>query len=95
MDLGHNFVLSHGSCNNSKRDFLADIPHLEQWVDRNFNHADVLQSYFDDHALPYDLATSEKIGWWAYHQVEGVGGHVWSGKGDPVLGLNEGWRGVF
>jgi len=95
VDLGHNFVLSHGSCNNSKRDFLADIPHLEQWVDRNCDHSDTLQSYFDDHALPYDLATSEKIGWWAYHQVEEVGGHVWSGKGDPVHGLNDAWRGVF
>ncbi len=29
-DLGHNFVLSHGSCNNDKRDLLASERHLEK-----------------------------------------------------------------
>lgn len=31
VDLGHNFVLAHASCNGDKRDALAGVQHLEQW----------------------------------------------------------------
>ncbi|MCW1913021.1 HNH endonuclease [Luteolibacter sp. GHJ8] len=35
IDLGHNFVLAHPQCNNQKRDFLADLRHLQRWGHRN------------------------------------------------------------
>ena len=35
LDLGHNFVLAHGSCNSSKSDRLAALPHLRRWHERN------------------------------------------------------------
>ena len=34
MDLAHNFVLAHLSCNCSKSDTLAALPHLERWLER-------------------------------------------------------------
>ena len=37
LDLGHNFVLAHGSCNQDKRNMLAATGHLERWVERNDN----------------------------------------------------------
>lgn len=35
VDLGHNFVLAHKSCNNHKSDHIAAEIHLENWVERN------------------------------------------------------------
>ena len=37
-DLGHNFVLAHSSCNNSKSDHLASERFLEDWSKRNQDH---------------------------------------------------------
>lgn len=34
-DLGHNFVLSHPTCNQSKSDSLAAYDHLARWLERN------------------------------------------------------------
>ncbi len=34
-DLGHNFVLAHPRCNNSKSDYLAAEQHLQSWSERN------------------------------------------------------------
>ncbi len=33
IDLGHNFVLAHQSCNLSKSDHIAAVEYLEKWVD--------------------------------------------------------------
>ena len=35
VDLGHNFVLAHGSCNLAKADHLAATEHLARWSARN------------------------------------------------------------
>jgi len=35
LDLGHNFVLAHRTCNSAKRDLLASEEHLTTWVRRN------------------------------------------------------------
>ncbi len=34
-DLAHNFVLSHSTCNNNKRDYLAAPVHRERWYNQN------------------------------------------------------------
>lgn len=38
VDLGHNFVLAHASCNNQKRDRLAGMRYLERWLRRSVDH---------------------------------------------------------
>ena len=43
-DLGHNFVLSHPSCNNAKSDHIAAEEHLAAWCDRNKEHRDELNA---------------------------------------------------
>ncbi len=35
VDFGHNFVLTHKTCNNQKAGRLAAIEHLERWGNRN------------------------------------------------------------
>ena len=35
MDLGHNFVLAHHTCNSAKADHIAAFEHLHSWVDRS------------------------------------------------------------
>ena len=41
MDLGHNFVLAHDSCNSAKGMMLA-AGHLASWAERNARHGDQL-----------------------------------------------------
>jgi 5-methylcytosine-specific restriction endonuclease McrA len=38
VDLGHNFVLAHSSCNTQKSDRLAAVVHLVRWCERNIKH---------------------------------------------------------
>lgn len=33
VDLGHNFVLAHNTCNSSKSDHVASAEYLEKWVE--------------------------------------------------------------
>nr|WP_258223061.1 HNH endonuclease [Aeromonas sp. HMWF016] len=35
IDLGHNFVLAHASCNWSKGDFLAAPEYRDAWYEQN------------------------------------------------------------
>ena len=35
VDFGHNFVLTHKTCNSQKAERLAAIEHLERWCNRN------------------------------------------------------------
>jgi hypothetical protein len=77
VDLGHNFVLAHEACNNSKRDMLAAPPHLERWCRRNADCGDDVGAAFLAAGLPSDLAASRRITRWAYQQAEATGAHVW------------------
>jgi len=42
IDLGHNFVLAHNTCNTQKSERLAAVPHLERWCDRNEKYGNEL-----------------------------------------------------
>ena len=77
VDLGHNFVLAHASCNNAKSDRLAAVPHLESWAKRNEKHGLVLAAEFDGRGILYDLSASTRIVSWAYGALDGIGGRVW------------------
>jgi 5-methylcytosine-specific restriction endonuclease McrA len=94
IDLGHNFVLAHPACNNGKRDFLADLRHLDRWSIRNRQYGVAMAGGFDAAALPHDLARSFAIARWAYAQGEETGSHTWQ-AGDEFLKLDDRWRAVL
>lgn len=95
VDLGHNFVLTHSECNNDKRDMLAGIPHLENWMNRNSRNSSQLQSYFDEQHVSHDLSTSLAIAEWAYDKTQTMGGDVWLAKKGHTEPLNSTWRDHF
>jgi hypothetical protein len=71
VDLGHNFVLAHSSCNASKGDHLAAIAHLARWNDRNRAYGDELTGAFEAIEVPSDRVTSTRVARWAYSQNVG------------------------
>lgn len=94
IDLGHNFVLAHWSCNSSKADHLATADHLTAWVRRNRIAGDELQNRFDAARVLHDLGSSVRITRWAYAQTANVGGLVWrSGGGMESLSVE--WRSLL
>lgn len=94
IDLGHNFVLAHKTCNSSKSDLLADAEHLARWLERNAVHATTLAQEFNAMAVRHDLDTSLRITHWAYEQTARAGGYVWSGK-NRIHPLAPSWRALF
>ena len=75
-DLGHNFVLAHARCNNSKSDDLAAEPHLQSWAQLNQERADELAERLRDANLSHDSSASLRITEWAYEQIEKASGQV-------------------
>lgn len=76
-DLGHNFVLAHGKCNNAKRDLLAAPKFKDDWINQNLVlHEHVitkgLESYFY-----CDAAKSLAVADWAYDIVTSTQGTFW------------------
>jgi len=94
LDLGHNFVLAHSACNNSKRDFLAAPCHLDQWYKRNQLNGKALGQEFDAHSILHNQVATEKIAFWAYSQAEKSGSNLWLRK-DDVLPIDQSWRNVL
>ena len=94
MDLGHNFVLAHSTCNRSKSDHLAAEPHLERWLERNARDAGTLSARFSKAGVLFDATASDGIARWAYGQVERIGGHVWL-QGKSLIELSGTWEQLF
>ncbi len=94
VDLGHNFVLAHKSCNGSKGSVLADVPHLEHWRERNDKYGDELVDFFDKHDLVHDLPSSNAIVSWAYEQAEHAGAHLWSSKSSDLVVADHSWMNI-
>jgi hypothetical protein len=77
-DLGHNFVLAHAKCNNSKSDHLAEIRFLDSWKQQNLHNFsrtinDELGKYFTCEP-DRSLAISD----WAYQQASSNNAWLWS-----------------
>jgi len=94
LDLGHNFVLAHSTCNGSKGGRLAAVSHLRHWNDRNMNRLYELPRRFEEAGLVHDRAASTRITGWAYRQVAQQQGQVWV-KGRTLERLGGEWEGVF
>ena len=93
-DLGHNFVLTHDTCNGHKADFLAGVEYLDRWLERNDNLRLELDQIFAEARLLYDAETSRQVAAWSYEQVERARGLVWLG-GERFEHLTRDWRSRF
>lgn len=90
VDLGHNFVLAHQSCNAAKSDHLAAGEFLAAWAARNVQHREQLAAGFDQRSVLHDLPTSLRIANWAYSQTFEAGGLVWTND-EGMVPLKDDW----
>jgi len=90
VDLGHNFVVAHDSCNSAKADHLAAADYLSAWVDQNVEHRLQLAEGFEQRQIMHDWATSIRVAQWAYGQAAETGGMVWAKKNELVK-LDSSW----
>lgn len=90
VDLGHNLVLAHATCNESKSDRLAASVHLEAWVAHTSTHGTALQREFARTGILSDVKVCVKIANWAYGQTFHAHGLTWL-HGDELQPLAEDW----
>lgn len=90
VDLGHNFVLAHQTCNSSKSDRLPALLHLERWVAQLERGGSVLASGFSRRGILHDLTTSLRITDWAYRQNQLAAGMTWV-RGNELVKLDGDW----
>ena len=91
IDLGHNFVLAHGSCNGKKSDRLACSAHLDSWVARLQSRAVELTTKFERSGILCDVHSSLRIANWAYTQTFDCLGLTWL-RGDELVPLKPDWN---
>jgi hypothetical protein len=91
VDLGHNFVLADGKCNNQKRDRLPACEHLAAWVERNSGFGGQIADALKERGIIAELAASNRVAEWAYGQTEAGGGLTWL-KADQMVPLASDWR---
>jgi hypothetical protein len=92
LDLGHNFVLAHRGCNDSKANLLASAEHLERWCERNVDQERVLADAFAVRRLVHDLPASVAITRWAYELAEETQSTVWRSRDERAIDLDGRWR---
>lgn len=77
VDLAHNFVLAHASCNSRKSDHLPALRHLDAWCSRNGTYAAALASAFNAKLLLHDAEASMQVAEWAYGQARSMSAYTW------------------
>ena len=90
VDLGHNFVLAHGSCNLAKADYLAATEHLARWSERNRTADTFLDERFARAKIVHDKESSRHITRWAYQQAAAMRAMTWI-KGDRLERVKGDW----
>lgn len=90
VDLGHNFVLAHASCNSSKSDHVAAAEFLDKWVDRNLTLQAGLLEAFTIRGIFNDLPTSARVAQWVYATTADVGGLTWTAS--SMVPLEDRWQ---
>jgi hypothetical protein len=76
-NLAHNLVLAHAGCNGDKSDLLADLPHLERWVDRNNRVGTEIGQAMAERGIVGDLDASTGIARWAYARARDARALLW------------------
>lgn len=77
VDLGHNFVLAHASCNGKKSDRLAAANHLERWVSHQAASGVELGAELKRRGVTNDMQSTLRIVNWAYRQTFDCRGLTW------------------
>ena len=95
LDMGHNFVLAHATCNQDKRDMLAAVGHLERWVKRNDGQDKTLVQVFNAARFPFDADGSSSVALWAYENAEKAEALVWVRRMGETQRLSPEWREWF
>jgi hypothetical protein len=91
IDLGHNFVLSHDSCNGAKGMMLASEEHLGAWSERNRRYADQIADGSVRANIAADLKASVQIARWAYGQAFDASSLTWV-RAKEMRRLSEAWE---
>lgn len=91
VDLGHNFVLAHATCNGNKSDRLASSEHLEAWAGYQGRNAKALATEFDRAGVLNDFGSSVRIVDWAYTQTFVGNGLTWF-RADELQRLPSNWK---
>ena len=94
VDLGHNFVLAHQTCNNNKSDRLAALEHLDRWANLLESNGKTLTEQFNQKNILNYLNTSIRITGWAYRQTLEAGGRTWI-KGNELQPLTAEWENLL
>ena len=76
-DLGHNFVLSHPTCNQSKSDSLAAYDHLARWLERNDLWRQEIAEIAEECGLVHEADATRAIADWSYRSGCDVHGLAW------------------
>jgi 5-methylcytosine-specific restriction endonuclease McrA len=91
VDLGHNFVLAHGSCNGRKSDHLPAARHLAAWAGQNLSLGGDMGRAFERRGVAHDLGISARIAEWAYRQTSEFNGLTWA-RAKEMEPLPANWR---
>jgi hypothetical protein len=94
VDLGHNFVLAHATCNGAKSDYLAADEHLKRWISFQRGNGDELIREFKARGVVASLEVSAKVAQWAYQQTFAVNGQTWI-RGKEFKKLAANWTECF
>jgi 5-methylcytosine-specific restriction endonuclease McrA len=81
-DLAHNFVLAHPSCNRSKSDTLAALPHLERWLEFITKNDTALQEIGAAAGRSIDMDSTRAVARWGYSNALMGGGQAWRKASD-------------
>jgi 5-methylcytosine-specific restriction endonuclease McrA len=77
VDLGHNFVLAHATCNSKKSDRLAAAVHLDAWCEYQNRNAMPLAAEFNRHGILNDFNSTLRVVNWVYNQTFDSHGLTW------------------
>lgn len=94
LELGHNFVLAHATCNRSKSDLLAAPRHLASWHERNMRNAEQMGQAFETNHILHDYDATRRIVSWAYTLAESNMAHLWDAS-NKLMPTDNGWRGII
>lgn len=68
-DTGHNFVLADDKCNSQKSNYLASKDFLNQWLERNHLHDQLITQEISQLGFLTDIQRSHRVADWAYQQA--------------------------
>lgn len=77
QDTVHNFVVADKKCNGAKSNFLADIPFLEKWLDRNSEYEQHIHNLSENIGIISNLESSHNIAQWAYQRAIDMRSPIW------------------